>query len=131
MRNHNHLLGRVEGVDGIKTGFTNASGFNLVTSVKRGERQIVAVVLGGRSSGQRDARMRSLIETHIAEASTRRTRVAQNAASPRRRQRAARHLPRSAADHRSDCCRIRRAVSVGRFVVQRRRRQRLTAAVPP
>jgi D-alanyl-D-alanine carboxypeptidase len=81
MRNHNHLLGRVEGVDGIKTGFTNASGFNLVTSVKRGERQIVAVVLGGRSSGQRDARMRSLIETHIAEASTRRTRVAQNAAA--------------------------------------------------
>jgi D-alanyl-D-alanine carboxypeptidase len=81
MRNHNHLLGRVEGVDGIKTGFTNASGFNLVTSVKRGERQIVAVVLGGRSGGQRDARMRSLIETHIAEASTRRTRVAQNTAA--------------------------------------------------
>jgi D-alanyl-D-alanine carboxypeptidase len=75
MRNHNKLLGQVAGVDGIKTGFTNASGFNLVTSMKRGERHIVAVVLGGRSGGQRDARMRSLIETHIAQASTRRTRT--------------------------------------------------------
>ena len=70
LRNHNKLLGRVEGVDGIKTGYTRASGFNLVSSVKRGPRQIVAVVLGGRSGGQRDARMRSLIETHIADAST-------------------------------------------------------------
>ena len=52
MRNHNHLLGKVEGVDGIKTGFTRDSGFNLVTSVKRGPRHIVAVVLGGRSAGQ-------------------------------------------------------------------------------
>jgi D-alanyl-D-alanine carboxypeptidase len=69
MRNHNHLLGRVEGVDGIKTGYTNASGFNLVTSVKRGYRHIVAVVLGGRSAGSRDARMRELIEENIAEAS--------------------------------------------------------------
>jgi D-alanyl-D-alanine carboxypeptidase len=32
MRNHNHLLGSIQGVDGIKTGFTRASGFNLVTS---------------------------------------------------------------------------------------------------
>ena len=70
MRNHNKLLGRVEGVDGIKTGYVRASGFNLVASVHRGRRQIVAVVLGGRSSGQRDARMRQLIETQIAKAST-------------------------------------------------------------
>ena len=47
MRNHNHLLGHVEGVDGIKTGYTQASGFNLVTSVRRNNRHIVAVVLGG------------------------------------------------------------------------------------
>ena len=70
MRNHNHLLGKVEGVDGIKTGFTRDSGFNLVTSVKRGPRYIVAVVLGGRSAASRDAKMRDLIETHIANAST-------------------------------------------------------------
>ena len=57
---------RVEGVDGIKTGYTRVSGFNLVTSVKRGDRHIVAVVLGGRSGGARDARMRDLINSHIA-----------------------------------------------------------------
>ena len=73
IRNHNHLLGRVEGVDGIKTGYTHDSGFNLVTSVRRGDRHIVAVVLGGSSAGSRDAKMRDLIEEHIAEASTRRT----------------------------------------------------------
>jgi D-alanyl-D-alanine carboxypeptidase len=73
IRNHNHLLGRVEGVDGIKTGYTRASGFNLVSSVHRGDRRIVAVVLGGTSIGARDARMRSLIEAHIAEASSHRT----------------------------------------------------------
>ncbi len=73
MRNHNKLLGRVEGVDGIKTGYTRASGFNLVTSVRRGHRHIVAVVIGGSSGGARDARMRMLIEQQIASASTQRT----------------------------------------------------------
>jgi D-alanyl-D-alanine carboxypeptidase len=73
MSNHNHLLGRVEGVDGIKTGYTQASGFNLVTSVHRGNHFIVAVVLGGSSAGARDAKMRSLIEEHVAHASTQHT----------------------------------------------------------
>jgi D-alanyl-D-alanine carboxypeptidase len=69
IRNHNHLLGVVGGVDGIKTGYTRASGFNLVTSVHRDGRYIVAVVLGGRSAGERDAHMRELINEHIKEAS--------------------------------------------------------------
>jgi D-alanyl-D-alanine carboxypeptidase len=69
MRNHNHLLGVVSGVDGIKTGYTRASGFNLVTSVHRDGRYIVAVVLGGHSASERDARMRELIGAHIKEAS--------------------------------------------------------------
>lgn len=73
MANHNRLLGRVAGMDGIKTGYTRASGFNLVTSVRRGNRHIVATVLGGRSAAQRDARMRDLIEARIVEASVRRT----------------------------------------------------------
>ena len=73
IRNHNRLLGKVEGVDGIKTGYTRASGFNLVTSVKRGKRHLVAVVLGGRSGGARDARMRELISAHVEEGSTTRT----------------------------------------------------------
>jgi D-alanyl-D-alanine carboxypeptidase len=76
MRNHNHLLGVVGGVDGIKTGYTRASGFNLVTSVHRDGRFIVAVVLGGRSAYERDSRMRDLINTHIREASLRHTATA-------------------------------------------------------
>lgn len=71
--NHNHLLGKVEGVDGIKTGYINASGFNLVTSVHRGNRYLVAVVMGGGSGASRDARMRDLISDKIAQASTKRT----------------------------------------------------------
>ena len=65
MRNHNQLLGSIEGVDGIKTGFTRASGFNLVTSVHRDGRYIVAVVMGGPSSLERDAHMRELIGAQI------------------------------------------------------------------
>jgi D-alanyl-D-alanine carboxypeptidase len=73
MRNHNHLLGSVDGVDGIKTGFTRTSGFNLVTSVHRGGRYLVAVVMGGHSSFERDADMRKLISVHIKQASLRGT----------------------------------------------------------
>jgi D-alanyl-D-alanine carboxypeptidase len=73
MHNHNALLGQVKGVDGIKTGYTEASGYNLVTSVRRDEKHIVAVVLGGTSNAARDARMRQLIEDHIFLASTQRT----------------------------------------------------------
>jgi D-alanyl-D-alanine carboxypeptidase len=71
--NHNHLLGKVDGVDGIKTGYINASGFNLVTSLHRGNRYLVAVVMGGGSGASRDARMRELINEKIAQASTKRT----------------------------------------------------------
>jgi len=73
MANHNRLLGRVEGVNGIKTGYTNASGFNLLSAVQRGDRRLVAVVLGGASGGARDAKMRSLIEQKISLASVKRT----------------------------------------------------------
>jgi D-alanyl-D-alanine carboxypeptidase len=67
---HNHLLGSVNGVDGIKTGYIRASGFNLITSVHRDGRYIVGVVLGGRSAFERDAHMRALIEGNIRLAST-------------------------------------------------------------
>jgi D-alanyl-D-alanine carboxypeptidase len=73
IRTHDHLLGSVDGVDGIKTGFTRASGFNLVTSLHRDGRYLVAVVLGGRSSLERDAHMRELISGHFKEASLRHT----------------------------------------------------------
>jgi len=73
IRNHNRLLGNVEGVDGIKTGYTRASGFNLVTSMRRGNRHLVGVVLGGRSGGSRDAIMRNLLAENLEKAATRRT----------------------------------------------------------
>ena len=73
IRNHNHLLGSVEGVDGIKTGYTRASGFNLVTSMRRGNRHLVGVVMGGRSGGSRDAIMRNLLAENLDKAATKRT----------------------------------------------------------
>jgi D-alanyl-D-alanine carboxypeptidase len=63
----------VQGVDGIKTGYTDASGYNLVSSVRRNDRHIVAVVLGGSSNAARDTRMQQLIEQHISQAATQRT----------------------------------------------------------
>ncbi|HEV2559889.1 MAG TPA: serine hydrolase [Microvirga sp.] len=67
-RNHNKLLGRVEGVDGIKTGFTNASGFNLMTNARTEDRHIVAVVLGGRSGASRDQTMAALVRQTLPRA---------------------------------------------------------------
>ena len=61
-RNHNRLLGRVRGMDGIKTGYTRAAGSNLAASVRRGGKRIVAVVLGASSSKARNAYMARLIE---------------------------------------------------------------------
>ncbi|HTC96605.1 MAG TPA: serine hydrolase [Bradyrhizobium sp.] len=70
---HNHLLGSVDGVDGIKTGYTRASGFNLITSIHRGNRFLVGVVMGGRSGGSRDAIMRNLLAENITKGATTRT----------------------------------------------------------
>lgn len=68
-RNHNRLLGQIKGVDGIKTGYTRASGFNLVSSVQSGRRSIVAVVLGGRSGKSRNAQMAKMIKRYLPKAS--------------------------------------------------------------
>lgn len=67
--NHNKLLGRVKGVDGIKTGYIRASGFNLVTSVNTNGRQIVAVVMGGKTGASRNAQMTKLIGRYLKKAS--------------------------------------------------------------
>src|SRR6202521_4615512 len=82
IRNHNHLLGSVDAVDGIKTGYTRASGFNLVTSMHRGNRFLVGVVMGGRSGGSRDAIMRGLLAENLEKASSRRTVAAITERSP-------------------------------------------------
>ncbi len=68
---HNRLLGSVRGVDGIKTGYTRASGYNLVTSAVADGRSVVGVVLGGRSGGARDQQMRKLIAAYMPKASRR------------------------------------------------------------
>lgn len=61
-RNHNRLLKAYEGTDGIKTGYTRASGFNLVSSVQRDGRRVIAVVLGGKTARSRDAHMVKLLD---------------------------------------------------------------------
>ncbi|PYE88186.1 D-alanyl-D-alanine carboxypeptidase family protein [Phyllobacterium leguminum] len=71
IRGHNRLLGKVQGVDGIKTGYTRDSGYNLVSSVKLDGRKVVAVVMGGASGGARDAHMASLIAKYLPRASRR------------------------------------------------------------
>jgi D-alanyl-D-alanine carboxypeptidase len=66
---HNRLLGRVAGVNGIKTGYTRAAGYNLVTSVDRNNRRLVAVVLGGNTGRERDQKMTRLVEAYLPRAS--------------------------------------------------------------
>jgi D-alanyl-D-alanine carboxypeptidase len=61
MANHNKLLGNVEGLDGIKTGFTNDSGFTLTASAVRGGHRLIAVVLGSPSSWQRNRDITTLL----------------------------------------------------------------------
>ena len=65
--NHNRLLGRVTGVDGIKTGYTAAAGFTLAASAKRKGRRLIAVVLGADSGAARDQRVGSLLERSFAQ----------------------------------------------------------------
>jgi D-alanyl-D-alanine carboxypeptidase len=68
IQGHNRLVGRFPGTDGIKTGYINASGFNLVTSTKRGGKRVVGVVLGARSSGTRNAHMMTIIARALPKA---------------------------------------------------------------
>jgi D-alanyl-D-alanine carboxypeptidase len=63
INNTNHLLGHMSGVDGFKTGFTNAAGFNLAASAARDGHRLIAVVLGGSSGASRNANVRDLLLT--------------------------------------------------------------------
>lgn len=64
---HDNLIGRYEGADGIKTGYTGASGFNLVSSVTRGGTHIIGVVMGGRTAVRRDLEMVRLLDQTFAQ----------------------------------------------------------------
>lgn len=66
IRNHNRMLGRYRGVNGIKTGYINASGFNLVVSVERDGRHLVGVIFGGKSARSRDDQMIVLLDRAFA-----------------------------------------------------------------
>lgn len=73
-RNHNTMLNTFAGVDGIKTGYTRASGFNLVTSLHRGDKHLVGVVFGGQTAASRNAEMRVLLTRMLSRASSNKTR---------------------------------------------------------
>src|SRR5713226_9423231 len=68
LENHNRMLLSYEGADGLKTGYTVASGFNLVMSAMRDNRRLIGVVMGGDSAGQRDRMMADLMDYGFASA---------------------------------------------------------------
>ncbi len=91
-RNHNGLLARYRGTDGIKTGYTRLSGFNLIASVNRDGKRVVAAVFGGRSARVRDTMMEQVLNRSLAKASTQVTRrpsLVARAPQPMRAQRPA------------------------------------------
>jgi D-alanyl-D-alanine carboxypeptidase len=65
-RNHNRLMETYPGMDGMKTGFINASGFNLAASAVQGNRRLIGVVMGGRTTQTRNARMAELLDQGFA-----------------------------------------------------------------
>lgn len=69
--NHNTLVGLVDGVDGLKTGYIRASGFNVAATAERDGRRLIAVVMGGASPAVRDSHARELIEAGFAALSAR------------------------------------------------------------
>ena len=73
---HDNLIGRYDGADGIKTGYTGASGFNLVSSVTRGTTHVIGVVMGGRTALRRDLEMVRLLDQTFAQISANPTLVA-------------------------------------------------------
>ena len=75
-RNHNTLLLSYRGTDGIKTGYTHASGFNLVASVHRDGKHLVGAIFGGELAGSRNAQLRSLLDRSFGHASSVKTRKA-------------------------------------------------------
>ncbi|MBN9671583.1 D-alanyl-D-alanine carboxypeptidase family protein [Roseibium aggregatum] len=61
----NNLIGKVPGVDGLKTGYIRMSGYNLVATARRGGKQLVVVVMGGESEAARDREVTRLIEANF------------------------------------------------------------------
>ncbi len=66
-KNHNKLMNRYHGMDGIKTGYIRASGFNLVASAAHGKSRLIAVIFGGESARERDRAMAALLDGTFAK----------------------------------------------------------------
>lgn len=67
LKGHNFLVQQYPGADGIKTGYTSASGYNVVTSAVRGNRRLLGVVMGDQTAGSRDRRMSDLLDRSFGE----------------------------------------------------------------
>jgi D-alanyl-D-alanine carboxypeptidase len=67
---HNRMVRNTEGVDGLKTGYIRASGFNVATSAKRSNRRVIAVVMGGKTAASRDRHITRLLDRTFTQAST-------------------------------------------------------------
>ena len=120
-RNHNTLLARYSGTDGIKTGYTRASGFNLVTSVRRDGKHLVAAVFGGDTARERNTKMQSLLNAAFPKASTKVTRkpalvarAPQPARAARSPYKSPRQRPRRSRYRRPPLCRRRRVNAIPR-----------------
>ena len=134
-RNHNKLLASYGGTDGIKTGYTRASGFNVAVSAKRGQRRLIAVVIGGRTARSRDRHAARLLDDAFAKLHKR-----DRAAAAKRRRGPALPVPRAMAQTRAQPEATDRivvaanwAIQVGafrRFAAARRQVHRATSAVP-
>ena len=85
---HNRLIKNYSGTDGMKTGYINASGFNVATSTKKGNHRLIGVVMGGRTAQSRDAAMAALMDKafiraeQLAKLSPKAAQQAREAASP-------------------------------------------------
>lgn len=88
-RNHNRLLFGYDGTDGIKTGYTRASGFNLLANVHRDNKHLIGVVFGGKTSKWRNMRMMHILNKSLPRATTR---------APQERKLIARKLERESED---------------------------------
>ncbi|WP_085899870.1 D-alanyl-D-alanine carboxypeptidase [Kiloniella majae] len=81
-RNHNKLLASYQGTDGVKTGYTRASGFNLVASVVRNDRRLIGVVFGGKTGRSRDRHMKEILDKSFKRVGI--TQVAKSPVAPKR-----------------------------------------------
>ena len=76
IRGHNKLIGSVRGVDGIKTGYIRASGFNVVTSVNADGQRLIVVMMGGKTAEERNNHVRDLIAAHLPRSQAAASRIA-------------------------------------------------------